>query len=122
MHNSHKIRAFRPQMAGPLPYPGPGAKDLPGARGAGRQKFSFAGPGKGYFCRVVALLGRAAVHTEKSGKSSGPASLFVLVHLGGQVYLAQLFGGGGRGGTAHQLIGVGHYLGGDLLGQLGVLP
>ena len=24
MHNSHKIRAFRQQMAGPLPYPGPG--------------------------------------------------------------------------------------------------
>lgn len=26
MHNSHKIRAFRQQMAGPLPYPGPGAR------------------------------------------------------------------------------------------------
>ena len=26
MHNSHKIRAFRPQMAGSLPYPGPGAR------------------------------------------------------------------------------------------------
>lgn len=26
MHNSHKIRAFRHQMAGPLPYPGPGAR------------------------------------------------------------------------------------------------
>ena len=26
MHNSHKIRAFRPQMAGSLPHPGPGAR------------------------------------------------------------------------------------------------
>lgn len=49
MHNSHKIRAFRQQMAGPLPYPGPGARRAARRRRARRPPAvgsGFAGPPK----------------------------------------------------------------------------
>ena len=49
MHNSHKIQAFRPQMAGSLPHPGPGARRAARRRRARRPPAAgsgFAGPPK----------------------------------------------------------------------------
>ena len=43
MHNSHKIRAFRQQMAGPLPYPGPGARRAARRRRARRPPAAGSG-------------------------------------------------------------------------------
>lgn len=43
MHNSHKIRAFRQQMAGPLPYPGPGARRAARRRRARRPEAAGSG-------------------------------------------------------------------------------
>ena len=43
MHNSHKIRAFRQQMAGSLPYPGPGARRAARRRRARRPPAAGSG-------------------------------------------------------------------------------
>lgn len=43
MHNSHKIRAFRQQMAGPLPHPGPGARRAARRRRARRPPAAGSG-------------------------------------------------------------------------------
>ena len=43
MHNSHKIRAFRQQMAGSLPHPGPGARRAARRRRARRPPAAGSG-------------------------------------------------------------------------------